>query len=120
MDIDVRLAWNTQECGIKAFEKVSMRLMLISLQVEINFFSYLLEEALNKKGVQCNEKLIRGCNPKVGSDSMRWSRIACIPSPNKLYQVPKQPNHCDCGVYLLKFVEKFFEDPETNFVTLSV
>lgn len=28
-------------------------------------------------------------------------------------QVPPQPNYCDCGVYLLHFVEQFMSDPET-------
>ena len=28
-------------------------------------------------------------------------------------QVPAQPNYCDCGVYLLHFVEQFMSDPET-------
>ena len=27
-------------------------------------------------------------------------------------KVPVQPNHCDCGVYLLMFVEKFFSDAD--------
>ncbi|RUS15424.1 hypothetical protein BC937DRAFT_92464 [Endogone sp. FLAS-F59071] len=27
-------------------------------------------------------------------------------------KVPKQTNHCDCGVYLLHYVEKFLGDPE--------
>lgn len=27
-------------------------------------------------------------------------------------KVPKQPNFCDCGVYLVHFVETFLNDPE--------
>jgi Ulp1 family protease len=27
-------------------------------------------------------------------------------------KVPKQPNHCDCGIFLLQYVETFFRDPE--------
>lgn len=29
--------------------------------------------------------------------------------------VPQQPNHCDCGVYLLHYVDKFFERPDEAF-----
>jgi Ulp1 family protease len=37
------------------------------------------------------------------------------PSPFKIIQVrvPKQPNFCDCGVYLLHFIEKFVHNSST-------
>jgi Ulp1 family protease len=28
-----------------------------------------------------------------------------------LLQVPEQPNHCDCGIYLLHFAKTFMKDP---------
>lgn len=28
-----------------------------------------------------------------------------------LFQVPAQPNFCDCGVYLIHFVKTFMKDP---------
>ena len=33
--------------------------------------------------------------------------------------VPRQPNYCDCGVFLLHYVEKFFENPEQNYLQLA-
>lgn len=33
--------------------------------------------------------------------------------PHKIHaKVPRQPNHCDCGVFLLQFFEDFMMDPE--------
>ncbi|KAH9065374.1 hypothetical protein EDB87DRAFT_1555821 [Lactarius vividus] len=29
-------------------------------------------------------------------------------------QVPHQPNHCDCGVYLLHFAKTFMKDPKLS------
>ncbi|KAJ1031650.1 hypothetical protein NDA13_002041 [Ustilago tritici] len=34
-------------------------------------------------------------------------------------QVPTQPNFCDCGIYLLHYVERFFDDPD-KFLKLVV
>ncbi|KAJ3272770.1 Sentrin-specific protease 6 [Terramyces sp. JEL0728] len=52
--------------------------------------SYLVMEARHKKNIEFNEKAIRG---------------------TKL-EVPIQPNHCDCGVYLLHYIETFLEKAE--------
>jgi len=30
-------------------------------------------------------------------------------------KVPQQDNFCDCGVYVLQYMESFFEDPITDF-----
>lgn len=39
-------------------------------------------------------------------------------------KVPKQPNHCDCGVYLLHYAEMFLSDPDSFlddiFVSFSI
>ncbi|KAJ3321207.1 hypothetical protein HDV06_004550 [Boothiomyces sp. JEL0866] len=47
--------------------------------------NYLVMEARHKKNIEINEKGIKGAK----------------------LDVPIQPNHCDCGVYLLEYVETF-------------
>jgi Ulp1 family protease len=51
--------------------------------------TYLVLEAKHRKGIVVNLKNIKGVYAKV----------------------PIQPNTCDCGVYLLHYVEIFFKDP---------
>lgn len=29
-----------------------------------------------------------------------------------VFQVPHQPNYCDCGIYLLHFAKTFMKDPQ--------
>ncbi|RAK80346.1 cysteine proteinase [Aspergillus fijiensis CBS 313.89] len=53
---------------------------------------YLYEEAKSKKGVEINTKLIRGITAQ---------------------KIPLQPNYSDCGLYLLAYLEKFVQDPDT-------
>jgi len=36
----------------------------------------------------------------------------CSRSTAKKFNVPTQPNYCDCGLYLIHFVETFMEDPD--------
>jgi Ulp1 family protease len=57
--------------------------------------NYLREEALSKRGVEIDTTLIKGM---------------------KAQEIPLQPNYSDCGLYLLAYVEKFVQDPDT-FVT---
>lgn len=33
---------------------------------------------------------------------------------------PQQPNHCDCGVYLLKYVQSFFANAQKNMYDIYV
>ncbi|PKX96609.1 SUMO protease ULP2 [Aspergillus novofumigatus IBT 16806] len=56
---------------------------------------YLREEAQSKRGVEIDTTLIKGM---------------------KAQEIPLQPNYSDCGLYLLAYVEKFVQDPDT-FVT---
>ncbi|KAI8912877.1 hypothetical protein BC831DRAFT_189961 [Entophlyctis helioformis] len=51
---------------------------------------YLVFEAADKHGVEVDTSDIAGTNAKV----------------------PSQPNHWDCGIYVLQFVETFFSDPD--------
>ena len=53
--------------------------------------SYLIEEAKTKHGVEVNKKSLQGITAKG---------------------IPLQPNGCDCGVYLLGYVEKFMQQPD--------
>ena len=48
---------------------------------------YLQVEWTVKKGGELNKTLIKGCVPKV----------------------PQQNNYSDCGVFMLQYVESFFE-----------
>ncbi|EAW24317.1 putative Ulp1 protease [Aspergillus fischeri NRRL 181] len=57
--------------------------------------NYLREEAQSKRGVEIDTTLIKGM---------------------KAQEIPLQPNYSDCGLYLLAYVEKFVQDPDT-FVT---
>lgn len=56
---------------------------------------YLCDELLNRKGIT------RDPEDKTYFDS--------IPDP----KTPIQPNHCDCGVYLLQAIEAIVKKPET-------
>ncbi|KAJ5108623.1 Peptidase C48 SUMO/Sentrin/Ubl1 [Penicillium angulare] len=56
---------------------------------------YIIKEAESKRGVEINDKDIKG---------------------KRATNIPLQPNWSDCGLYLLAYVEKFVQDPET-FVT---
>jgi Ulp1 family protease len=55
-----------------------------------NLKEYLYFEAEDKLNIQINKEDICGFTAKT----------------------PKQPNHCDCGVYLLHFVEHFMTNPK--------
>ncbi|KAH3889282.1 uncharacterized protein LOC127849189 [Dreissena polymorpha] len=56
---------------------------------------YLMIEWQVKKGGDLNKAIIKGCLPKV----------------------PQQNNFSDCGVFMLQYVESFFEDPIQDFAT---
>jgi hypothetical protein len=60
--------------------------------------SFLVDEAKEHRGAT------------VSTSSMKGTRVL----------VPKQPNHCDCGVYLLHYVEMFLQDPDETFRRLLV
>lgn len=60
----------------------------------VNLRDYLVKEIQSKKNIDI---------PQPGPLGMTASNI------------PKQLNHCDCGIFLLSYVEKFLEDPD-NFV----
>ncbi|KAM4056233.1 sentrin-specific protease [Hirsutella rhossiliensis] len=51
---------------------------------------YLAEEAKDKKGVD----------------------LAVIPNGMKAREIPQQDNFCDCGVFVLGYVEEFLKDPD--------
>ncbi|RAL09184.1 SUMO protease ULP2 [Aspergillus homomorphus CBS 101889] len=53
---------------------------------------YLYEEAKSKKGIEIAAKCIRGITAQ---------------------KIPLQPNFSDCGLYLLAYMEKFVQDPDT-------
>ncbi|PKY03860.1 cysteine proteinase [Aspergillus campestris IBT 28561] len=55
---------------------------------------YLSQEAQSKKGVEINTSLIKGM--KAGHR-----------------HIPLQPNFSDCGLYLLAYLEKFVQDPDS-------
>lgn len=54
--------------------------------------AYLLEEAQSKQSLELDHKDIKGMTAK---------------------EIPLQPNFSDCGLYLLAYMEKFTQDPET-------
>ncbi|KAJ5649674.1 uncharacterized protein N7484_003397 [Penicillium longicatenatum] len=56
---------------------------------------YICQEALSKRGVEIDPKEIKGMRAR---------------------QIPLQPNFSDCGLYLLAYIEKFVQDPDT-FIT---
>lgn len=74
------------------------------------FVSYLREEARVRRGMQLpREAMLQhvhaaNASATIGSARFLLTKI-CV-------QIPKQTNHSDCGVYLLKYVEKFLSDPE--------
>ena len=51
---------------------------------------YLKKEAYNKKEIRINSNIIKVIHANV----------------------PQQPNHYDCGVYLIQYIETFFKDTE--------
>ncbi|KAL4894496.1 hypothetical protein BDV59DRAFT_175579 [Aspergillus ambiguus] len=53
---------------------------------------YLCAEARSKQGMEIDKTLIKGM---------------------KAREIPLQPNFSDCGLYLLAYVEKFVQDPDT-------
>jgi Ulp1 family protease len=56
---------------------------------------YICQEAVSKRGVEIDPKEIKGMRAR---------------------QIPLQPNFSDCGLYLLAYIEKFVQDPDT-FIT---
>lgn len=58
---------------------------------------YLQEEAKDKKGI---------ANPS--------------PAKTRKATMPIQPNHCDCGLYLLHFAQSFVADPEKYIAAIFV
>ncbi|GAD96850.1 Ulp1 protease, putative [Paecilomyces variotii No. 5] len=56
---------------------------------------YLYEEGKSKRGIDVDVKAIKGMTAR---------------------EIPLQPNFSDCGLYLLAYMEKFIQDPDT-FVT---
>ena len=40
--------------------------------------------------------------------------------PPYLIQVPRQPNHCDCGIFLLQYVETFLMNPDKYLPSLII
>ncbi|KAL1886093.1 hypothetical protein Plec18167_000019 [Paecilomyces lecythidis] len=56
---------------------------------------YLYEEGKSKRGIEVDVKAIKGMTAR---------------------EIPLQPNFSDCGLYLLAYMEKFIQDPDT-FVT---
>lgn len=59
-------------------------------QVYRSLKEYIVDEAKDKKGVTVDRESIR----------------------SKTVIAPQQKNYCDCGVYLIHYVEKFLSDPE--------
>ena len=59
---------------------------------------YICKEAESKRGVKLSSGDIKGMRAR---------------------QIPLQPNYSDCGLYLLAYVEKFVQDPDT-FITMSL
>lgn len=35
--------------------------------------------------------------------------------PQQIVRLPQQNNHCDCGVYIMQYLEQYLLDPFTNF-----
>ncbi|KAH8702132.1 hypothetical protein BGW36DRAFT_289987 [Talaromyces proteolyticus] len=54
--------------------------------------TYLIEEAVSKRSLNLDPKDIKGMTAK---------------------EIPLQPNFSDCGLYLLAYLEKFVQDPDT-------
>ncbi|KAL5047351.1 hypothetical protein BDW71DRAFT_206478 [Aspergillus fruticulosus] len=53
---------------------------------------YLFAEAKSKRGIEIDKSLVKGMTAK---------------------EIPHQPNFSDCGLYLLAYVEKFVQDPDS-------
>ena len=73
-------------------------------------------EALERKSKRVPFDRIKGMYAKV-----RLHKGYLVSAdPSHLLKVPQQPNHCDCGVFLLHYVERFVENCEVNFTNLVV
>lgn len=55
----------------------------------------MVEWSIKRGGTEYSKQLIKGTVPKV----------------------PQQTNYSDCGVFMLQYVESFFEDPIQDYVT---
>jgi hypothetical protein len=68
--------------------------------------TYLQMEALDKKGIDPSNT-----TPPIGKHALvsvlKSFSLTSLTSP----QVPAQPNFCDCGVYLIHFVQAFMRQP---------
>ena len=87
---------------------------------------YLLQEAHDKKHIpegsindpsmkQWFKEHTAGHNVKANK---LYSCVNC--SITAAFQVPVQPNHCDCGVYLIHFAETFLSNPSLANVMVCV
>jgi Ulp1 family protease len=87
-NLEAELAQKRKTCHIMILDSLN-----ISRSVCIrNLKEFLRMEALNRKRKHVDTKVMRGVNAKI----------------------PIQPNHCDCGVYVLQFIETFFNDSDLH------
>jgi len=70
---------------------------------------YLLMEAHDKK--QLDEDTLN--EPKGMQAIVGTQLVYCeVRGVFSCFQVPHQPNYCDCGIYLLHFAKTFMKDPQ--------
>ena len=56
---------------------------------------------------------IRNIKEYLKKEALEKKKIETLSAPKGTHaKVPLQPNHCDCGVYLLKYFATFMSDPE--------
>jgi Ulp1 family protease len=86
--LEEELAQKRKICHIMILDSLN-----ISRSVCIrNLKEFLRMEALHRKKKRVDTKVMKGVNAKI----------------------PVQPNHCDCGVYVLQFIETFFNDSKVH------
>ncbi|GAA5914312.1 hypothetical protein JCM8208_004431, partial [Rhodotorula glutinis] len=86
-ELSEKLKSSADTCWILTFDSLGAPHKQVANRVR----DYLKREAASKRGID-----------EVSTDAVQVVKV----------EVPQQPNSCDCGLYLLHFVETFFKDPQ--------
>lgn len=93
--------------------------VLLSDLTDCSPWIFLLDSLGNRhpKALQCLQQYLQAeAKERMGLDI---DQDGCKPI-NQYGKVPRQRNYCDCGVYLLHYVELFLSDPQKYLTLLAV
>lgn len=93
--------YDTKQPRIITFDSLALR----HASTCANLKDYIVAEIKSKKGISITPPKVLGMTAKTQAKDSDTGRY-----PGK--GLPEQGNFCDCGVYLLSYMEEFFERPD--------